>query len=47
MNKKNQEKIYKIKNPYDHKGTSKKIIEIIENKNSLENLIKKKFFDIK
>jgi GDP/UDP-N,N'-diacetylbacillosamine 2-epimerase (hydrolysing) len=47
MNKKNQKKISNHKNPYDHKGTSKKIINIIENKNSLENLIKKRFFDIK
>ena len=41
-----QKKIKKTKNPYGLDGTCKKIIKIIENKQNLDNLIKKKFFDL-
>ena len=46
MSNKHLNKIKNEKNPYDCKGTSKKIIKILEKKEKLNELVKKKFFDL-
>jgi GDP/UDP-N,N'-diacetylbacillosamine 2-epimerase (hydrolysing) len=38
--------IKNFKNPYDCNGTTKKIINILENKKNLKSFIKKRFFDL-
>lgn len=46
MQKKYKKKILTKSNPYDCSGTTNKIIRIIEKKDRLRDLIKKKFFDL-
>lgn len=43
---KNKKKFLNYSNPYDLSGTTRKIIKIIERKNKVRELIKKKFFDL-
>ncbi len=43
---KNKKKFLSYSNPYDLSGTTRKIISIIERKNKVKELIKKKFFDL-
>ncbi len=44
--KKHQKIIKEDINPYDFNGTTKKIIDVLENRSNFKILIKKKFFDI-
>ncbi len=44
--KKHQKRIKEDINPYDFNGTTKKIIDVLENRSNFKILIKKKFFDI-
>ena len=47
LSKNYNNKIRNLQNPYDFNGSTKKIINILENKKNLKSLIKKRFFDLK